>query len=64
MKSMTWLLFRGDALGQLRRIQTHRVVMPNQRTLTGISSIDPEQTAIFNSLGVKKPTANERYANL
>ena len=52
------------ALGQLRRIQTHRVVMPNQRTLTGISSIDAEQTAIFNSLGVKKPTANERYANL
>ncbi|NDA21827.1 MAG: IS1634 family transposase, partial [Betaproteobacteria bacterium] len=46
------------ALGQLRRIQTHRVVMPNQRTLTGISSIDAEQTAIFNSLGVKKPTAN------
>jgi len=30
--------------------------MPNQRTLTGISSIDAEQTAIFNSLGVKKPT--------
>jgi transposase len=52
------------ALGQLRRIQTHRVVMPNQRNLTGISSIDAEQTAIFNSLGVKKPTANERYANL
>ncbi|NDA00068.1 MAG: IS1634 family transposase, partial [Betaproteobacteria bacterium] len=52
------------ALGQLRRIQTHRVVMPNQRTLTGISSIDAEQAAIFNSLGVKKPTANERYANL
>ena len=52
------------ALGQLRRIQTHRVVMPNQRTLTGISSIDAEQAAIFSSLGVKKPTANERYANL
>ena len=29
--------------------------MTNQRALTGISSIDAEQTDIFNSLGVKNP---------
>ena len=43
------------ALAILRRIQTHRVLMPNNRTVTGISTIDAEQSAIFDSLGVKKP---------
>jgi transposase len=52
------------ALAILRRIQTHRVVMPNNRTVTGISTIDAEQSAIFDSLGVKKPTASDCYANL
>ena len=43
------------ALAILRRIQTHRVLMPNNRTVTGIPTIDAEQSAIFDSLGVKKP---------
>jgi hypothetical protein len=52
------------ALAILRRIQTHRVLMPNKRTVTGISTIDAEQSAIFDSLGVKKPTATDRYTCL
>jgi len=52
------------ALAILRRIQTHRVLMPNNRTVTGISTIDAEQSAIFDSLGVKKPTATDRYTSL
>ena len=51
-------------LAILRRIQTHRVLMPNNRTVTGISTIDAEQSAIFDSLGVKTPTATDRYTNL
>jgi hypothetical protein len=38
--------------------------MPNNRTVTGISTIDAEQSAIFDSLGVKKPTATDRYTSL
>ena len=52
------------ALAILRRIQTHRVLMPNNRTVTGISTIDAEQSAIFDSLGVKKPTATDSYTSL
>jgi len=32
--------------------------------MAAVVVLDAEQAAIFNSLGVKKPTANERYANL
>jgi hypothetical protein len=38
--------------------------MPNNRTVTGISTIDAEQGAIFDSLGVIKPTATDRYTSL
>jgi hypothetical protein len=38
--------------------------MPNNRTVTGISTIDAEQSAIFDSLGVKTPTATDRYTSL
>ena len=52
------------ALAILRRIQTHRVLRPNNRTVTGISTIDAEQSAIFDSLGVKKPAATDSYTSL
>ena len=52
------------ALWSLRRIQTHRVVLEGKKTIAGISSISPEQVAIFESLGVKKPTYKDRYVNL
>jgi hypothetical protein len=38
--------------------------MPNTRTVTGISTIDAEQSAIFDSLGIKKPTATDRNTSL
>ena len=52
------------ALWSLRRIQTHRVILEGKKTIAGISSISPEQVAIFESLGVKKPTYKDRYINL
>jgi hypothetical protein len=52
------------ALAILRLIQTHGVLMPNNRTVTCISTIDAEQSDIFDSLGVKKPTASDRYTSL
>ena len=53
------------ALMSLRRIQTHSVTLPGQKTpITGISTISPEQSAIFQSIGVRKPTARDAYVNL
>ena len=52
------------ALWSLRRIQTHRVVLDGSKPIAGISFINPEQAAILESLGVKKPTSAARYINL
>ena len=52
------------ALSILRRIQTHRVVLNGSKPISGISTINPEQLAILESLGVKKPTHTTRYINL
>jgi hypothetical protein len=52
------------ALAILRLIQTHRVHMPNNRTVTVISTIDVERSAIFDSLGANKPTATDSNTGL
>jgi transposase len=52
------------ALSALSRIQTHRITLNDQRSLTGISTLDAEQTAILASLRVKKPTSADQYVNL
>ena len=52
------------ALSILRRVQTHRIQFEGQKPLTGISTLDTEQTAILASLNVKKPTSSDRYVNL
>jgi hypothetical protein len=52
------------ALAILRRIQTHRMLVPNNRTVTGISTVHLEQSAIFESIGVEKPTATDSYTSL
>jgi transposase len=52
------------ALSALRRVQTHRITLNDQRSLTGISTLDAEQTAILASLRVKKPTSTDQYVNL
>ena len=45
------------ALEILRRVQRHQVRLNQKAPLSGISSITPEQTDIFNALNVKKPTS-------
>jgi hypothetical protein len=52
------------ALSALRSIQTHRITLNDQRSLTGISTLDAEQTGILASLRVKKPTSADQYVNL
>ena len=52
------------ALSILRRIQTHRAVLPGNKPVTGISTIDAQQLAILKSLRVAKPAARQVYANL
>jgi hypothetical protein len=52
------------ALSILRRVQTHRIVLAGKKAITGISTLDVEQTAVLASLGVKKPNSSDRYANL
>lgn len=52
------------ALSILLRIQTHRVVLNDSEPISGISTNNPEQLAILESLGIKKPTHTTRYINL
>lgn len=44
------------ALAKLRRIQHHRVTLNGTESVTGISSINKEQTDILTALTIKKPT--------
>jgi transposase len=44
------------ALEKLRRIQHHRVTLNGTESVTGISSINKEQTDILAALTIKKPT--------
>lgn len=42
-------------LETLRRIQHHRVHLP-QQTLTGVSTLTPEQQELFAALNIQAPT--------
>lgn len=44
------------ALEKLRRIQHHRVTLNGTESVTGISTINKEQTGILAALTIKKPT--------
>lgn len=44
------------ALTKLRRIQHHRVTLNGTESVTGISTLDKEQTDILTALTIKKPT--------
>jgi transposase len=52
------------ALSVLRRIQHHRAKLPDDKTIEGLSSITPEQTAIFSAMGVAKPDKNRQLTLL
>ena len=45
------------ALELLRQLQRHRVHLPDDQTVTGLSTISAEQAQLFTSLKLPKPTA-------
>lgn len=49
------------ALAVLRCIQTHRMVLPDGKPVTGVANIDAEQLAI---LQVEKPATAVEFVNL
>jgi transposase len=52
------------ALAKLRRIQHHRVTLNGAQSVTGISSINKEQTDILAALTIKKPTLDTQLTLL
>jgi hypothetical protein len=48
----------------LRRIQHHRVTLNGTKSVTGISSINKEQTDILAALTIKKPTLDTQLTLL
>ena len=44
------------ALELLRQLQRHRVHLPDDQTVTGLSTISAEQAQLFTSLKLPKPT--------
>lgn len=52
------------ALSKLRRIQHHRVTLNGTESVTGISSINKEQTDILAALTIKKPTLDTQLTLL
>jgi hypothetical protein len=44
------------ALAQLRRIQRHRVTINAGAPISGISTINAQQSSVFTALNLKKPT--------
>ena len=52
------------ALAKLRRIQHHRVTLNDSQPVTGLSSIDQEQTSILAALTIKKPTLSTQLTLL
>lgn len=52
------------ALAKLRRIQHHRVTLNGTQPVTGISSINKEQTDILAALAIKKPTLDTQLTLL
>ncbi|CUI08759.1 Mobile element protein [Janthinobacterium sp. CG23_2] len=52
------------ALEKLRRIQHHRVTLNGTESVTGISTINKEQTGILAALTIKKPTIDTQLTLL
>ena len=45
------------ALQMLRQVQRHRIHLPNDHAVTGLSSVSPAQAELFAALEVPRPTA-------
>lgn len=52
------------ALERLRRIQYHRIQIDAANPVSGVSTIQNEQTEILRALNVKKPAAHQQLALL
>ena len=52
------------ALEQLRRIQHHRIRLNGTDPVTGVSSINDEQSEVLNALRVKKPDVSQQLTLL
>jgi transposase len=52
------------ALDKLRRIQHHQVVVNDTQSVTGLSTINQEHTAILAALTIKKPSLNTQLTLL
>ena len=48
------------ALAQLRRIQSHRVIINAAAPLGGISTINDQQASVYAALNIKRPTQNSQ----
>jgi hypothetical protein len=45
------------ALELLRQLQRHRIHLPDDQTVTGLSTVTAEQAAFFSSLKLPRPTS-------
>lgn len=52
------------ALQMLRQIQKHRIYLPEQKTVNGISNISTEQNDIYGALNLRKPNSQNVQLNL
>jgi hypothetical protein len=52
------------ALEQLRRIQHHRIRLNGAEPVTGVSSINDQQSEVLNALRVKKPDVSQQLTLL
>jgi transposase len=52
------------ALEQLRRIQHHRIRLNGAEPVTGVSSINNQQSEVLNALRVKKPDVSQQLTLL
>ena len=52
------------ALAQLRRIQRHSVRINNADPISGVSTINSQQSSLYAALNLKKPTQNTQLTLL
>ena len=64
LRSSNTALSPERALDKLRRIQHHQVIVNDTQQVAGLSTINPEHTAILAALTIKKPTLNTQLTLL
>ena len=64
LRSSNTALSPERALDKLRRIQHHQVIVNDTQQVAGLSTINPEHTAILAALTIRKPTLNTQLTLL